>query len=103
MKFQFITLTFLLFTLITHNKIKSQNKIENEVLTISVNGLVCDFCARSIEKLFSKKESVKSIDVNLENMIITINLKKGKKLNDDIVRQVIKDSGYDVTEINREK
>tara|TARA_E500000178_G_C16837012_1_gene668778 strand:+ start:464 stop:775 length:312 start_codon:yes stop_codon:yes gene_type:complete len=103
MKFQFITLTFLLFTLITHNKIKSQNKIENEVLTISVHGLVCDFCARSIEKLFSKKESVKSIDVNLENMIITINLKKGKKLNDDIVRQVIKDSGYDVTEINREK
>ena len=103
MKFQFITLTFLLFTLITHNKIKSQNKIENEVLTISVHGLVCDFCARSIEKLFSKKESVKSIDVNLENMIITINLKKGKNLNNDIIRQLIKDSGYDVTEINREK
>ncbi len=103
MKFHFITISLIFFTLITHNKIKSQNKIENEVLTISVNGLVCDFCARSIEKLFSKKESVKSIDVNLENMIITINLKKGKKLNDDIVRQVIKDSGYDVTEINREK
>ena len=103
MKFHFITISLIFFTLITHNKIKSQNKIENEVLTISVNGLVCDFCARSIEKLFSKKESVKSINVNLENMIITINLKKGKKLNDDIVRQVIKDSGYDVTEINREK
>ena len=103
MKLHFITISLILFTLITHNKVKSQNKIENEVLTISVNGLVCDFCARSIEKLFSKKESVKSIDVNLGNMIITINLKKGKKLNDDIVRQVIKDSGYDVTEINREK
>ena len=103
MKFHFITISLIFFTLITHNKIKSQNKIENEVLTISVNGLVCDFCARSIEKLFRQKESVKSIDVNLENMIITINLKKGKKLNDDIVRQVIKDSGYDVTEINREK
>ena len=76
MKFHFITISLIFFTLITHNKIKSQNKIENEVLTISVNGLVCDFCARSIEKLFSKKESVKSIDVNLENMIITINLKK---------------------------
>ena len=103
MKFHFITISLIFFTLITHNKIKSQNKIENEVLTISVNGLVCDFCARSIEKLFSKKESVKSIDVNLENMIITINLKKGKNLNNDIIRQLIKDSGYDVTEINREK
>jgi copper chaperone CopZ len=73
------------------------------VLSISVNGLVCDFCARSIEKLFSKKESVKSINVNLEEMLITINLKKGKFLNDDIIRQVIRDSGYDIKEINREK
>ena len=73
------------------------------MLNISVNGLVCDFCARSIEKLFSKKESVKSINVNLEDMIITINLKKGKNLNDNIIRQVINDSGYDVTEINRDK
>ncbi len=89
--------------LTTFKKIKSQNKIENEVLTISVNGLVCDFCARSIEKLFSKKESVKSINVNLEEMLITINLKKGKILNDDIIRQVIRDSGYDIKEINREK
>ena len=103
MKFHFITISLIFFTLITHNKIKSQNKIENEVLSISVNGLVCDFCARSIEKLFSKKESVKNINVNLEEMLITINLKKGKILNDDIIRQVIRDSGYDIKEINREK
>tara|TARA_E500000331_G_scaffold219601_1_gene210478 strand:- start:49 stop:321 length:273 start_codon:yes stop_codon:yes gene_type:complete len=89
--------------LVTYKKIKSQNKIENEVLSISVNGLVCDFCARSIEKLFSKKESVKSINVNLEEMLITINLKKGKILNDDIIRQVIRDSGYDIKKIKREK
>ena len=103
MKFHFITICFIFFTLTTYKKIKSQNKIENEVLSISVNGLVCDFCARSIEKLFSKKESVKSINVNLEEMLITINLKKGKILNDDIIRQVIRDSGYDIKEIKREK
>ena len=28
---------------------------------------------------------------------------KGKILNDDIIRQVIRDSGYDIKEINREK
>ena len=103
MKFHFITICLIFFILTTYKKIKSQNKIENEVLSISVNGLVCDFCARSIEKLFSKKESVKSINVNLEEMLITINLKKGKILNDDIIRQVIRDSGYDIKEINREK
>ena len=102
MKFT-ITIILLFFTLTTFNVTKSQEKLENEVLSISVNGLVCDFCARSIEKLFSKKESVKSINVNLEEMLITISLKKGKSLNDDIITKVITDSGYDIREIRRDK
>ena len=102
MKF-IITIILLFFTLITFSITKSQEKLENEVLSISVNGLVCDFCARSIEKLFSKKESVKSINVNLEQMLITISLKKGKSLNDDIITKVITDSGYDIREIRRDK
>ena len=102
MKFT-ITITLLFFTLINFNVTKSQEKSENEVLNISVNGLVCDFCARSIEKLFSKKESVKSINVNLEQMLITISLKKGKSLNDDIITKVITDSGYDIREIHRDR
>tara|TARA_B100001093_G_C26426817_1_gene842265 strand:- start:203 stop:511 length:309 start_codon:yes stop_codon:yes gene_type:complete len=102
MKFLLI-ITLIFFTLINYKETASQNKKENQILKISVNGLVCDFCARSIEKLFVKKESVDSINVNLEKMLITINLKKGKKLNNETIRQVIKDSGYDVTEINRDK
>ena len=102
MKFM-ITIILLFFTLITFSITKSQEKLENEVLSISVNGLVCDFCARSIEKLFSKKESVKSINVNLEEMLITISLKKGKSLNDAIITKVITDSGYDIREIHRDR
>ena len=102
MKFT-ITIILLFFTLTTFNVTKSQEKLENEVLSISVNGLVCDFCARSIEKLFSKKESVKSINVNLEQMLITISLKKGKSLNDSIITKVISDSGYDIREIRRDR
>ena len=103
MKFLLQIITVVIFTFIVNKEIKSQNKIENQILKISVNGLVCDFCARSIEKLFRKKESVESINVDLENMLITIYLKKGKNINNIIVTQLIKDSGYDVTEINREK
>ena len=103
MKLLLQTITVVIFTFIANKEIKSQNEIENQILKISVNGLVCDFCARSIEKLFSKKESVESINVDLENILITIYLKKGKNINNTIVTQLIKDSGYDVTEINREK
>ena len=35
-------------------------------------------------------------------MLITINLKKGKNLDDNTIKQLIKDSGYDVREINRD-
>ena len=103
MKLLLQIITVVIFTFIVNKEIKSQNKIENQILKISVNGLVCDFCARSIEKLFRKKESVESINVDLENMLITIYLKKGKNINNTTVTQLIKDSGYDVTEINREK
>ena len=94
---------FLFLTFITNKSIQSQDKIEKEILSVSVNGLVCDFCARSIEKLFNKKESVENINVDLEKMLITIYLKKGEILNDDMIKQIITDSGYDVREINREK
>tara|TARA_B100001564_G_scaffold353287_1_gene361976 strand:- start:417 stop:725 length:309 start_codon:yes stop_codon:yes gene_type:complete len=102
MKFFTIIILFF-FTVITFNHSKSQEKFKNEVLNISVNGLVCDFCARSIEKLFSKKESVKSINVNLEEMLIRIKLKKGKSLNDSIITKIITDSGYDIREIRRDR
>ena len=102
MKF-FITIILFFFTVISFKNTKSQEKLENEILSIFVNGLVCDFCARSIEKLFNKKESVKSINVNLEKMLITITLKKGKSLNDSIIKKVISDSGYEIREISRDK
>lgn len=103
MKLFLQTIVVVFFTFIVNKEIKSQNKIENQILKISVNGLVCDFCARSIEKLFRKKKSVESINVDLENMLITIYLKKGKNINNTTVTQLIKDSGYDVTEINRDR
>ena len=99
----FTVIILFFFTVITFKNSNSQEKLKNEVLNISVNGLVCDFCARSIEKLFTKKESVKSINVNLEKMLITINLKKGMSLDDSIITKVINDSGYDIREIRRDK
>ena len=100
-----VLLSCIIFTffLITNKKIHSQNKLDEEILYISVNGLVCDFCARSIEKLFSKKDSVENIKINLEKMLITIHLKQGKYLDDETISKLIVDSGYNVREIKRGK
>ena len=68
---------------------------------VSVNGLVCDFCARALEKTFGKKDEVKSIDVNLETKIVTVNFNEGQTLDDETLTQIITDSGYNVEGIHR--
>lgn len=68
---------------------------------VSVNGLVCDFCARALEKVFGKQEAVKAIDVNLDDKIITVNFVDGKTLDDETITKLITDSGYNVEGIHR--
>ena len=68
-----------------------------------VNGLVCDFCARALEKTIGKNDAVKSIKVDLRYKIITINFNENKKLENSIIEQLIADAGYSVREITNEK
>lgn len=102
MKLFLSILILILFLLTTNTKLESKVLQDNKILYVSVNGLVCDFCARSIEKIFKRKQSVKSIDVNLEKMLITINLKEGENLTDETIKKLILDSGYEVVEVFRE-
>lgn len=67
---------------------------------VSVNGLVCDFCARALEKVFGKQDAVNDIDVNLDSKIITIDFKDGQRLDDETIKQLIQDSGYNVESIH---
>ena len=69
---------------------------------VSVNGLVCDFCARALEKVFSRQEAVNDIAVDLDSKIITVNFKEGQSLDDDRITELVTDSGYNVEEITRE-
>lgn len=64
-----------------------------------VNGLVCDFCARALEKVFSKKEEVESINIDLDKKIITIRFNAGQALNDKVIKELITDAGYNVRTI----
>ena len=73
----------------------------SKTIKIEVQGLVCDFCAQSIAKLFGKEKSVEAIDVNLDKGMIKIDLKEGYKMDDTKITKLITDSGYNVEGINR--
>lgn len=69
---------------------------------VDVNGLVCDFCARSLEAVFGKEESVNDVNVDLDEKVITLDFKEGQSLDDAKIKQLIEDSGYNVVAIRQE-
>tara|TARA_B100000003_G_scaffold91447_1_gene82008 strand:+ start:298 stop:693 length:396 start_codon:yes stop_codon:yes gene_type:complete len=52
----------------------------SQVAVVDVNGMVCDFCARGIEKTFVKDKAVKRIDVDLERGKVLIAYTKDKEI-----------------------
>ena len=72
-----------------------------EDVVVEVFGLVCDFCARAVEKVFSREEAVEGVSVNLDAMLVTIDLKAEQDLSDDYITKLINDAGYTVNAINR--
>ena len=72
-----------------------------EIVEVEAFGLVCDFCANAIEKVFMRQDQVSGIDVSLEKHQILIALKEGQQLNDEEITKLVTDSGYNVKSINR--
>ncbi len=70
-------------------------------IQIKVNGLVCDFCARNISKVFSKVKEVSNVDVDLSRKLVTLALAPGFVLEDEKIGKLIRDAGYQVVSINR--
>ena len=72
-----------------------------EIVSVDAFGLVCDFCATAIEKVFMRKDEVSGLNVSLANHKIIIALKNGKNLDDEEIEKLITDSGYNVKHIHR--
>lgn len=70
-------------------------------INVSVNGLVCDFCARTLEKVFYQREGVEGVEVNLDKHLVKIEITETTTLPDDEITKMITDAGYNVTAITR--
>ncbi len=74
-----------------------------ETIKASVNGMVCAFCATSIEKTFKAQPAVDTVKVDLETKLVTIQTKQDQNMDDDTITKLIEDAGYAVTGIVREQ
>lgn len=65
-----------------------------ETVHIKVLGLVCDYCAQAVNKVFMGTEKTESVDVDLDKALITLTMKKGAVFSDEEIKKFITDSGY---------
>lgn len=70
-------------------------------ITAQVNGLVCSFCAASIEKRLKSLAGIKAVYVNLDRKLVAVELKDGAELSTDKIAAEIKEAGYDVVSMER--
>lgn len=97
---RFICLCAVLAVIFT-NPVMAAEACDEHTVNVKVNGLVCDFCARALEKVFSKREEMEGIHVDLDNGLVQIMQKSGQSMDDATLKQLITDSGYNVTSIKR--
>lgn len=79
----------------------TEGAVCENIIKVQVNGLVCDFCARALEKVFGKRDDVSGINVDLDNGNVSIAMKNGKSIDDKTVTDLITDSGYNVVAIDK--
>ena len=72
-----------------------------DTVNIKVSGLVCDFCARSLEKVFLKRGDVAGIKVDLGKGSVVVAMKPGLTVDDATLTKLITDSGDNVSAIQR--
>ncbi len=66
---------------------------------VTVNGMVCSFCAQGIEKKMKALSETKDVYVDLKKRLVVVEVKEGLTLSQDVINKIIKDAGYGVQSI----
>ena len=70
-----------------------------QIVVVDVNGMVCDFCARGIEKTFYNDNDVKKVKVSLEQGKVLIAYSLNKKVDLDEIKNIFLSNGQTATDI----
>jgi copper chaperone CopZ len=70
-----------------------------ETRKLTVNGMVCAFCAQGIEKRLTALPSTQAVYVNLGQKVVAVQAKSGQTLDEAQLRHEVTEAGYDVVKI----
>lgn len=70
-----------------------------ETKKLTVNGMVCAFCAQGIEKRLTALPQTQAVYVNLGKKIVAVQAKDGQQFDDAVLTKEITEAGYDVVKL----
>jgi copper chaperone CopZ len=70
-----------------------------ETKKLTVNGMVCAFCAQGIEKRLSALPQTQAVYVNLDKRVVAVQAKEGQQFDDAVLKHEITEAGYDVVKV----
>ena len=71
-------------------------------VVVDVLGVVCDFCATAMNKIFSKRNEVAAIYVDLDKKTLSLVINDGSDLSDKQIEKLAKQAGYRIAAIRRD-
>ena len=72
------------------------NAVVAEVL-----GVVCDFCAVAMNKIFGRQEEVAAVYIDLDTKALNLVFKPGASLDDDAIAALAVQAGYRIAAVHR--
>ncbi|HBH26255.1 MAG TPA: hypothetical protein DDX54_02500 [Rhodospirillaceae bacterium] len=75
---------------------------QDEAIVVHVRGMVCDFCAQALEKVFAKEAAVEGVAIDLSAETVTLTPAPGAApITDARIEELVTWGGYDVESIER--
>jgi copper chaperone CopZ len=68
---------------------------------MTVDGMVCSFCAQGIEKKLRGLNATDDVFISLEHHLVAVSLKKQGNVSDAELRKLLTEAGYTVRSVKR--
>ena len=72
-----------------------------EPVVADMLGVVCDFCATAMNKIFGKRREVAAVYVDLDSKALSLVLNSGMTLSDEKIGKLARKAGYKVAAVRR--
>jgi len=93
-------LSLLSLVLLFSMPVMAEEKVAfNPDVTVQVDGMSCEPCVATLEKAFSKQESVEHISGDLATQKLLIDTKDGASLSEEKIAELVDWAGFDLIDI----